>query len=177
MQDMIEMAVEGIGEVEGGGHVAVLRERGGDRTLGIGVGMYSALWISANLERAAGRRPNTYLLALHLISQLGGRLLRATIDTGSASGQSDPEAFLEVEGRHGVLEVGCALEDAVALASCGGAPILVHPDFLRPGRRRRTGGDAGAGGGTGSPPDHKQRRGKDGGEARDGGTGSRPRRP
>jgi bifunctional DNase/RNase len=165
--EMVEMALEGVGQAEGGEHIAVLRERGGKRTLGIGVGACPASWLTAHLERVPTRRPHTYALTLGIIERLGGRLVRATIDANGADSQADPEAFVEIQGRQGVLEVGCALEDAVALASCCGAPILVHPRFLRPVRRRRPGPTP--------PPD---REGAGEGPAQGGpGPGGRPRRP
>jgi bifunctional DNase/RNase len=132
MAEMVEMAVEGVGQIAGGGHVALLRERQGERTVGIGVGAYPATWLSAHLAQVRIPRPNTYVLSLRVIEQLGGRIVRATIDD---NGQSEPSAYLEVEGPAGVLELGCAAEDAIALASYGGVPILVHAGFFASGRR------------------------------------------
>jgi len=133
MAEMVEMALEGVIQLPGGGHVAVLRELGGERSVGIGLGAHPAHWLSAQLARVPLARPNTYVLALRVIDCLGGHLLRATLDD---NGQTEPAAYVELEGPGGVVELGCSPQDAVALAAYGGVPILVQPTLFNSGARR-----------------------------------------
>ena len=146
---MVEMTVQGIGRLEEGGHVAVLRERGGDRTMGVGIGEGAATWVSAHLARLPVPRPNAHLLTLRVIQRLGARLVRVTVDDNGLA--AEPSGYLELEADGGICEVGCAPEDAVAVAAYAGVAVMVHPDLLR----AHTGpsGDVGA-----EPPSRKQRR-------------------
>ncbi len=128
MTAMVEMTVQGIGRLEEGGHVAVLRERGGDRTMGVGIGEGAATWVSAHLARLPVPRPNAHILSLRVIQRLGAHLLRVTVDD---NGASEPSGYLEVEASSGICEVGCTPEDAVAVAAYAGVAVMVHPDLLR----------------------------------------------
>ena len=124
---MVEMAVDAVGRTEDGNLVAVLRERAGDRSLGIGIGEHSAMMIQAHIAQVGFPRPHTYTLLLRVVDGLGGRVVRTTLDR---TGGHPAEAYLELEGPIGVLELRCSPEDAVVVASQAEVSVLVSEGIL-----------------------------------------------
>ncbi len=124
---MVEMAVDAVGRTEDGNLVAVLRERAGDRSLGIGIGEHSAMMIQSHIAQVGFPRPHTYTLLLRVVDGLGGRVVRTTLDR---TGAHPAEAYLELEGPIGVLELRCSPEDAVVVASQAEVPVLVSEGIL-----------------------------------------------
>ena len=124
---MVEMEVTGVARLPSGSDVAILHERQGERTLGIGIGATAAAAIGVHLAGLQLPRPGTYVLTLHVIAQMGASVLRAVLDEDRAA---EPAAFLDLRTRRGVLEFPCAAEDALALAAEAEAPVLVHNRFF-----------------------------------------------
>ena len=124
---MVEMAVDAVGRTEDGNLVAVLRERAGERSLGIGIGEHSAMMIQSHIAQVGFPRPHTYTLLLRVVDGLGGRVVRTTLDRTSPH---PAEAYLELEGPIGVLELRCSPEDAVVVASQAEVPVLVSEGIL-----------------------------------------------
>ncbi len=122
--EMVEMDVAGVAQLPDGVDVVVLQERGGDRSLGIGVTSHAAAAIGVHLAGVRLPRPGTYVLVVTVLAGLEGGVLRAVLDDNHTD---QAVAFLEVTSARGIMEFPCAAGDAVAVAAHAGAPVLVHP--------------------------------------------------
>ncbi len=124
---MVEMDVSGVAQLPSGADIAILQERGGARSIGIGIAKSTAAAIGVHIAGVQLPRPGTYVLAVRVLADLGAAVLRAVLDDDAAG---EPAAFLEVGSPRGVMELPCAAEDAIAVAAHAGAPVLVHPDLF-----------------------------------------------
>lgn len=125
---MVEMEVAGVAQLPSGDDVAILQERGGQRSIGIGIPKPTAAAIGVHIAGVELPRPGTYVLTVRVLNDLGAVVLRAVLDDEEGG---EPAAFLEVASPRGVIELPCAAEDAIAVAAHADAPVLVHPDFFQ----------------------------------------------
>ena len=124
---MVEMEVAGVAQLPNGADIAILQERGGDRSLGIGIAKTTAAAIGVHIAGVELPRPGTYVLTVRVLADLGAAVVRAVLDDDEGG---EPAAFLEVGSPLGVMELPCAAEDAIAVAAHADAPVLVHPGLF-----------------------------------------------
>lgn len=94
--------------------VVLLAERGGvQRELPIWVGVPQAESIALGLEDVAPPRPNTHDLLIHLVEQLGGRVLRVVV---TELRDSTYYAVVEIQVNGRVVALDARPSDAIALA-------------------------------------------------------------
>lgn len=108
-------------------HVAVLREVGGERELGIWMLEREVLALAWSLEGVEHRRPLTYQFAAGLVGAAGATVREVRI-TRVADGVFYAETI--VEGPDGVREVDSRPSDALNLALVTGSPIRVASDVF-----------------------------------------------
>lgn len=125
---MVEMEVAGVAQLPNGADIAILQERDGARSIGIGIGKSTAAAIGAHIAGVQLPRPGTYVLAVRVLDSLGASVLRAVLDDDAGG---EPAAFVEVGSSRGVMELPCAAEDAIAVAAHADAPVQVHPDLFK----------------------------------------------
>jgi bifunctional DNase/RNase len=135
---MVEMSVETVSRARNRALIAVLRERGGRRVIGVGLSRPGAAAVQCGLRRIVPVRPLLWRALLHTVDVLGGSLVRTVIDRDA---ESRPCAFFDVlTPARGVIELPCSTEDAVALASLAQVPLWVGDSLV--GRRRPWSGTA-----------------------------------
>jgi bifunctional DNase/RNase len=125
---VVEMQVEAIGQ-EPGGHqyFLILRERGGERRLVLGIGPFEAEAIARAVAEVPVPRPLTHDLLAHTIARLGGQLQRVLIH------DVRDHAFIgqmEVSTDRGLIELDCRPSDGVAVALRTRAPIFADEEIL-----------------------------------------------
>lgn len=117
----LEMFVAGVVPSDEG-HTLVLVNADEQVLLPLGIGLTEALSIHGRLERRTSSRPMTHDLLDHIVTELGGEIVRVQIDdvrddifTGTV--------FIKKAGR--VVSFDARPSDAVALAIGSHAPIFV----------------------------------------------------
>lgn len=128
MTGLSELEVQGVGIMpDRGDHVMILREKGKQRLLVIGIGPTEAASIAMAHEGIKTPRPLTHDLTMQLLFRLRGKLERSIIHDvrdDAYIGQID------VSTDCGVLEIDCRSSDAVALALRANAPIFASEHVL-----------------------------------------------
>ena len=104
------------------GHTLVLVNAEEQVLLPLGIGLTEALSIHGRLERRRAARPLTHDLIDHIMSQLGGEIVRVQIDD-LKDDVFIGTLFIKKDGR--VISVDARPSDAVALALGSHAPIFV----------------------------------------------------
>ena len=125
---MIEMELSKILITETGEYQAVwLREKGGQRTFPILIGIFEAAAIDRVVREIQTPRPLTHDLMANVISSLGARLDRIVVNS-LQSHTFYAQLILHTNGA--ALEVDCRPSDAIALAARLDAPIFIEEDVL-----------------------------------------------
>ena len=108
--------------------VIVLRERGGERTFPIMIGMYEALAIDRRVRGQLPERPMTHDLTANIIQELDGELEKIII-----SDLKDRTFFAKLLIRRNgdLVEVDSRPSDAIALGAGTTTPIYVDDSILR----------------------------------------------
>ncbi|NLW87797.1 MAG: hypothetical protein GXY38_13095 [Planctomycetes bacterium] len=113
----------------GGDQLIFLREKGGDRTFPIVIGINEALAIHRRLNGEATPRPMTHDLLANVIDQMGGVLERIVIDDLRLLDHKDIRqtfiATLHVRRGEEVIKIDSRPSDAIALGSGLNTPIFV----------------------------------------------------
>ncbi len=120
----IDVEVEAIAiDPEGKAPVVILKEKGGERSLPIWIGLMEATAIATELERISFDRPMTHDLCIHVIDALGARL-----DEVEVVDLRDNTFFavLRLITEDGTVEVDARPSDAIALALRSKAKIAVE---------------------------------------------------
>jgi bifunctional DNase/RNase len=120
---VIEVVVAGLGVVPpGSASLLLLKERGSDRVLPVGVGPLEAQAIALPLQGVRPPRPMTHDVFAEAIGQLGGHLLRVDI-TDLVDDTFVARLVFEQAGQERALDIRPS--DAVALAVRTETPIYV----------------------------------------------------
>ncbi len=120
----IDVEVDAIAiDPEGKAPVVILKEKGGERTLPIWIGLMEAAAIATELERISFERPMTHDLCVHVIDALGAHL-----DEVEVVDLRDNTFFavLRLYTQEGMVEVDARPSDAIALALRSRARIAVE---------------------------------------------------
>ena len=120
---MIEVAVAGVGVVPpSSAPLLLLKERGSDRVLPVGIGPLEAQAIALPLQGVQPPRPMTHDVFVEAIAQLGGHLVRVDI-TDLVDNTFFARLVFEQAGQERALDIRPS--DAVALAVRTETPIYV----------------------------------------------------
>jgi len=124
----VEMSVEDVFQVEGGGsHIVVLRARDDGRLLPIGIGEAEALAISLRLAKQHPPRPLTHDLLERMLALTGGQVVKIhIIDLRESTFIG--RVFLRWGGR--TLDIDARPSDSIALALGARAPIFAARKVL-----------------------------------------------
>jgi len=104
-----------------------LKERGGERTFPIVIGIHEAIAIDRRLKGIPTPRPLTHELLYRVIEQLGGRLERVVINDIR---DHTFYALLVIRRGAELIEVDARPSDAIALGVVDNTPILVAEHVL-----------------------------------------------
>jgi len=125
---MIEVTVSKVAiDVNSKMPVIVLKEKGGDKTLPIWIGLFEAQAIALALENVKPPRPLTHDLAKSLIEKLNGRVDRVVI---SDLRQNTFYALILMRRNGEALQVDSRPSDAIALALRLKVPIFIDETVL-----------------------------------------------
>ncbi len=125
---MIEVTVSKVAiDVNSKMPVIVLKEKGGDKTLPIWIGLFEAQAIALALENVKPPRPLTHDLAKSLIEKLNGRVDRVVI---SDLRQNTFYARILMRRNGEALQVDSRPSDAIALALRLKVPIFIDETVL-----------------------------------------------
>jgi uncharacterized protein len=117
-----------------GDQLIFLREKGGQRTFPIVIGIHEALAIHRRLHGEKTPRPMTHELLEGVMTALGGRLEKIVIeDLRFLSADDSRQTFiatLHIRQGEKVLEVDSRPSDAIALGAVRGVPIFVAEGVL-----------------------------------------------
>jgi len=108
-------------------HVIVLKERDGERSFPIWIGLFEAVAIDRKVKEIQHPRPLTHDLLISVIRNLGGTLQRVVV-----CDLRDQTFFAKlVVLRDGeAIEIDCRPSDAIALAMNDKTPIYVEDHVL-----------------------------------------------
>jgi uncharacterized protein len=104
-----------------------LKEKAGERTFPIVIGVFEASAIDRHVRGVDTPRPMTHDLLMHAIEALGARVLRVVV---SSLKDNTFYARLHIQREGGVVELDCRPSDAIALAVQTDAAIFVAEDVL-----------------------------------------------
>ena len=104
-----------------------LKERDGERTFPIVIGLPEAFAIERRLKGLEVPRPQTHDLLASVITQLGGRLKCIHIHELY---EGTFYAMLCIEHQGQEIEIDCRPSDAIALSVAEGVPILVSEQVI-----------------------------------------------
>ena len=114
--------------------VIYLREKGGERTFPIGIGIAEALAIKRRLNGTPVQRPMTHDLLGNVIEAMGGRLERIVINDLRKLGSDDLYgtfiATLFIQRDDELIEVDSRPSDAIALGVANDTPVFVAEHVL-----------------------------------------------
>jgi len=114
--------------------VIQLREKGGERTFPIAIGVAEALAIDRRLKGTEVPRPMTHDLLANVIDALGGQLERITINDLRKLGPEDAFgtfiATLHIRRDSEIIEIDSRPSDAIALGAALDTPIFVAQHVL-----------------------------------------------
>jgi bifunctional DNase/RNase len=115
--------------------VIVLREKEGERTFPIIIGIYEAAAIDREIKGVALQRPLTHDLLKNVIENLGAKLERIVI-----SDLKDNTFFatLVIQRNGATIEVDARPSDAIALAVRAQAPIYAEEKVITEASRWQT---------------------------------------
>ena len=107
--------------------VIFLREKGGERTFPIMIGINEALAVRRRLHGRQTPRPLTHELLSNVIDAMGGRLEKIVIDN-----LSDHTFFAKLHIRRGneLIAVDSRPSDAIALGAAFDTPIYVNEEVI-----------------------------------------------
>ena len=107
--------------------VIVLREKGGERSFPIIIGIFEAVSIDRKLKEIEVPRPLTHDLLMDTIREMGGELKRIVVND-----LKDNTFFarLHVERDGEDIEVDARPSDAIALAVRAGCPIYAEESVI-----------------------------------------------
>ena len=105
----------------------VLRERNGQRTLPIVIGLSEALAIDRRVKGMRLERPMTHDLLANVIEELSAELERIVVNDLR---DHTFYAKLVIRARGGLVEVDCRPSDAIALGVASDVPIYVEDGVL-----------------------------------------------
>lgn len=126
---MIEVKVAKLGiDVNLKMPVIILKEKEGEKSLPIWIGLFEAQAIAFALEKVKPPRPLTHDLAKLLIEKLDGKLDRVVI---SDVINNTYYARLFIQRNREKLQVDCRPSDAIALALRFKAPIFINETILK----------------------------------------------
>jgi len=108
--------------------IIVLKEKGGERTLTIVIGLFEAQAIYIKVNNVPPPRPFSHDLMIDLINQLGGKLERVLVDELKLDTFHAKLFVRNEDGKE--LVVDSRPSDAIALAIRSGCPIYVNEDVL-----------------------------------------------
>ena len=108
--------------------IIVLKEKGGERTLPIVIGLFEAQAIYIKINNLPTVRPFSHDLMTDVISQLGGRLDRILVDE-LKSDTFYAKLFVKTEDGKELI-VDSRPSDAIALALRSGCSIFVNEEVL-----------------------------------------------
>jgi bifunctional DNase/RNase len=108
--------------------VIVLREKDGERSFQIVIGIFEAVAIDRKLKEREPLRPMTHDLLDNTIKEMGGTLERIVVNDLQ---DNTFYARLHIATKHGTAEVDARPSDAVALAVRAGCPLYVEEDVLK----------------------------------------------
>jgi bifunctional DNase/RNase len=126
--ERIELVVQEVARCGNGQAVLVLREKDGERRLPVPVAPAEAAALDRRLHGEKSDHARLHDLANRSITALGGRVVRASIE--SLSGDRVFLGHLSVRGKAGSIELESRAPDSVALALDAGAPIVVTRQLL-----------------------------------------------
>jgi len=107
--------------------VIVLKEKEGERSFPILIGIFEAVAIDRKVKNLQVPRPLTHDLLLNVIKSMGGRLERVVV-TDLRENTFFAKLVIETEG--GTIEVDSRPSDAIALAMHDNTPIYVAEHVL-----------------------------------------------
>jgi bifunctional DNase/RNase len=107
--------------------VIVLREKGGERSFPIIIGIFEALAIDRRVKHIDVPRPLTHDLLEQVIKAMGGRLTRIVVDS-LKEGTFFAKLHIERDGRD--IVVDSRPSDAIALGIRNNCPIFVDDSVL-----------------------------------------------
>jgi uncharacterized protein len=117
-----------------GDQLIFLREKGGQRTFPIVIGMNEAMAIHRRVHGEKTMRPMTHELLEGVMMALGGRLEKIVIDDLRYLSSDDPRqtfiATLHIRQGDRLVEVDSRPSDAIALGASGTTPIFVAQSVL-----------------------------------------------
>jgi bifunctional DNase/RNase len=107
--------------------IIVVREKAGQRSFPIVIGIVEIFAIDRRLKGILPPRPMTHDLLQSVIEQMGGKVARITI--------TDLEnhtffAMLTIETNSKLVEIDCRPSDAIALGVATKAPLFVNEDIF-----------------------------------------------
>lgn len=128
--DLVEVEVEDMRIDAAAFEAAVLlKEKAGERTLAIGIGVLEAQAIALGIEKVDLPRPLTHDLLRSVIFALGGKLRSVVVNNFSEDGIFYGYLVVDLDGRE--IEIDARPSDAIALAVRTNAPIHVALWLLR----------------------------------------------
>ena len=107
--------------------VIVLREKGGDRSFPIIIGIFEAVSIDRKLKEIEIPRPLTHDLLADVIRQMGGELTRVVVND-LRDGTFFARLHIDMGGRE--VEVDARPSDAIALAVRVGCPLYAEEKVI-----------------------------------------------
>ncbi|MDR2391330.1 MAG: bifunctional nuclease family protein [Planctomycetota bacterium] len=112
--------------------VLVLREKAGNRSFMVNVGIFEAMAVNRHIHGERPPRPLTHDLLMAVVSGLGGELLRVAVSDliEDNDGNGTFHGFLAIEREGGETLIDCRPSDAIALAVRANCPIYVSRAVL-----------------------------------------------
>ena len=107
--------------------VVVLREKGGERSFPIIIGIFEAVSIDRKLKEIQILRPLTHDLLVNVIGEVGGKLTRIVVND-LRDNTFFAHLHIELDGRD--VEVDARPSDAIALAVRADCPIYAEEKVL-----------------------------------------------
>ena len=126
---MIEMIVIGLTiDPTNNSPIILLKEKDGDRTLPIWIGLLEATAIASELEKISFTRPLTHDLFINVLKATNCSLLR--IEVVDISDNTFYACLYINNHQNEILKVDARPSDAIALALRARAPLFVNPQLL-----------------------------------------------
>ncbi len=112
--------------------IMLLREKGGERTLPIWIGLLEATAIATQIEKIEFSRPMTHDLPKNILDNLGIKVPRVEV-CDLKDNTYYALITLDLDGRE--MQIDARPSDAIALALRTGAEIYVHEEVLLKSRQ------------------------------------------
>lgn len=107
--------------------VVVLREKDGERSFPIIIGIFEAVSIDRQLKEIQVPRPLTHDLLMNVIRDMGGKLTRIVVND-LRDNTFFAQLHIELDGRD--VEVDARPSDSIALAVRAGCPVYAEEKVL-----------------------------------------------